>query len=112
METGRREIVMEAEVPSSTEFDRKRVPKLTEEVDEATALSLLKESRGWQIVLNRFIEPRLSRDRILQAKTSQERAEVWGAVGELDELVKFIEGRIKDGQKANEQLEAIKKRRG
>jgi hypothetical protein len=112
METGRKEILMEAEAPKVTQYDLSRVPKLTADVDEATALSLMKESRGWKVVLNKFIEPRISRDRMLQAHTAQERAEVWGAVGELDELVKFVNGHIKEGQKANEELEALKKRRG
>lgn len=82
--------------------------KLRIEVDEAAALTALKEMRGWKLLYSKFIEPRKSIERIFTAKGPFKRAEAIAAVQELDLLIRFVEGHIEDGMKANEKLESIR----
>lgn len=88
----------------------KDMKKLEEEATEGMALKMMVETKGWKILLERFIKPRSLVGRFLQTKTTQERHEMWGALGELNELMNFVERHIKDGQTASEQIEAIRKK--
>jgi hypothetical protein len=83
--------------------------KLEVEADEGLALRMMSDTRGWKLLLEKFIKPRSSVNRILQAKTALDRNEACGAVEELTELMNFVDRHIKDGQTAYEQREAMKK---
>ena len=87
----------------------KDVKKLEEEAIEGLALRQMTETRGWKILLEKFIKPRNSVKRFLLTKTIQERNEAHGALSELDALMSFLEVHIKEGQGADAQLEALKK---
>jgi hypothetical protein len=104
--TDRKDLLLQGETPEKPVFQRDE-SSLAEFTDKGTAYSILKESRGWKMLLNEFITPRKSLDRFLKTKTGQERHEVWGALKELDELISFIEGRIKEGNDAAKQLKAL-----
>jgi hypothetical protein len=84
--------------------------KLAGVVDEAAALAAMKETRGWRILQRKFIEPRITIERIFSARGPFKRAEAIAAVRELDLLIKFVNGQIEEGQKANEQLETLRKK--
>jgi len=83
--------------------------KLELEASEGMALRAMSETRGWKILLEKFINQRNSLRRFLQTKTTKERDEVHGALTELDELLNFVNGHIRDGQSSWEELEAIKR---
>lgn len=87
----------------------KDVNKLEEIATEGMAFRMMIETRGWKMLLEKFIKPRSSVNRFLQTKTTQERHEAWGALGELNELMSYIERHIKDGEDAARQVDAIKK---
>ena len=103
----RKDLIMQEEP------QRPEVPeaKLAEVVDEGATLIQMMETRGWKLIFSKFIEPRKSLTRILAVTTNNERNEACGAVKELTELMNFINGRIENGQKANVQLETIRKGR-
>jgi len=86
-------------------------PKLAEIVDEGASYLNMIDGRGWKLLIKNFIEPRSSLSRILAAQPGRSRDEATSAVGELVELMKYVNGRIADGRKANESLEAIRKQR-
>ena len=85
--------------------------KLADSVDEGASYLGMLETRGWKLLVKNFIEPRSSLNRILAQSRGRERDAATEAVAELTELMKYIDGRIKDGRKANEDLEAIRKNR-
>lgn len=85
--------------------------KLAEAVDEGASYLNLLDSRGWKLLVKNFIEPRSSLSRILALPRGRERDAATEAVAELAELMKYINGRITDGRKANDELEAIRKAR-
>jgi hypothetical protein len=87
----------------------KDAKKLDDEAVEGIALKQMSESRGWKVLMEKFIKPRSHISRILQAIDRKGRDEACGAVDELLALTNFVEGHIKDGYSALEQLEAIKK---
>jgi hypothetical protein len=87
----------------------KDLKKLEEEAVEGMALKMMSETKGWKILLERFITPRSSLSRFLQTKTTQERHEVHGSLNELNELMNFLDRHIKDGKTASEQIESIRK---
>ena len=103
----RKDLIMQAEVKKSDMTE----PKLVEQVDEGATLIQMMETRGWKLLYSKFIEPRNSLTRILVATTNNDRNEACGGVKELTELMSFINGRIKKGQEAHEQLEALRKGR-
>lgn len=90
-------------------FDEK---KLSNMADEAAALAAMKETRGFKILYQKFIEPRTSLERIYAAQGADQQVGTIAAVHELDLLMKFINGSITDGQKANEELETLRKSNG
>lgn len=98
-------IQAEAQVPQMP----KDVKKLEEDESEGIALKIMTETRGWRILLEKFMKPRYSLKRFLQSSTTQTRHEVWGALQELDDLMSFIDRHIKDGQSAQEQLKSMRK---
>ena len=85
--------------------------KLSETVDEAASYINMMESRGWKQLIKNFIDPRASLSRILTQPGGRARDEATAAVAELTELMRYISGKIAEGQKANEQLEALRKQR-
>jgi hypothetical protein len=85
--------------------------KLSESVDEGASYLNMMESRGWKLLVKNFINPRSSLNRILAQPGGRSRDEATSAVAELVELMKYINGRITDGQKDHEKLEAIRKQR-
>lgn len=98
---------MKAEIPKRPEvWDESKLSELS---NDAVAIASMCETRGWKIIYKKFIEPRLSLDRVLQAQGPFKRAEACAAVRELDLLMKVIAGTIKDGAEANEKLEALRK---
>ena len=98
------------------DLGRPKVPKdpktLENEASEGMALRMMIESRGWKVLLEKFINPRNSLQRFLQTKTIQERHEVHGALSELSALMSFINRHINDGKDSFEELETIKKNNG
>ena len=106
----RKELLLQAEVPERPQ-PQKSEPKLAADVEEASCYLQMMETRGWKLLVKNFIEPRSSLSRILAQPGGRSRDEATAAVAELIELVKYIDGRIRDGKKANEELEAIKQRR-
>lgn len=96
------------EIPKRNELINES--KLSQSVDEASALAVLIESRGWKFLYSKFIEPRSSKERIFLARGQFRRAEEIAAVKELDLLMRFVNGLIEDGTKANEKLESLKKK--
>lgn len=105
----RRDMLL-AEIPKRPEIINES--KLTSSVDEAAALQAMCETRGWKILYKKFIEPRLSLDRLLRTQGPFRRAEDVGAVRELDLLMRFVNGLIEDGQEANKKLEALRTKKG
>lgn len=87
----------------------KEAKKLEEESSEGFALKVMTESRGWKILLEKFIKPRSHVNRILAARTTQERHEACGAVAVLQDLTNFVEGHIKEGYSALSELETLRK---
>lgn len=106
----RRDFVLREDLPKRPEVVNE--DKLAKDVDEAAALAAMKETRGFKILYKKFIEPRIALDRIFSARGPFRRAEAVAAVRELDWLMKFIDGSITDGEKANEKLEALRKPKG
>jgi len=105
----RKDLLLQWEVPSEPLIWQDE-PNLADKTDKGAAYSLLKESRGWKLLLSEFITPRKSLDRFLKTKTTQERHEIWGALKELEELISHVEGRIKEGNDAAKQLRALYKK--
>jgi hypothetical protein len=101
-------MLLQAELPKRPEIVNEA--KLVSKVDEAAALAALRESRGWKMLYKNFIEPKISLDRLLQARGPFRRAEETGAVQELVRLLKYIDGLIEEGQEANMKLEALRKK--
>lgn len=95
------------------DLERPKMPKdpkkLEDEASEGLALKQMTESRGWKLVLEKFIIPRNSTKRFLSTKTTKERDEAFGALAELNELLNFVNGHIKDGEDSWKELEAIKR---
>lgn len=108
MSINRRDLLLQAEIPKRPEVVKES--KLVELVDEAAAYMAMKETRGWKMLYKKFIEPRASIDRLLQAQGPFRQASERGAVQELILLMKHLDGRIEDGQKANDTLEALRKK--
>lgn len=106
----RKDLLMQEEIPLKPEVQMSE-SKLAELADEAAILIQMTDTRGWKLLYSKFIEPRSSKDRLLTVRSGPERDEVWGAVGELTNLMKWIEGRINQGQKAMDQLETLRKQR-
>jgi hypothetical protein len=104
----RRDLLLKVELPKRPEMVDEA--KLSKVVDEAAALAAMCESRGWKILYKKHIEPRISIERLLSARGPFKRAEEHGAVRELDLLMKFVNGNIEDGQKANDKLDALRKK--
>jgi len=103
----RKSLLAQVDAQDKPPLDEK---KLVELVEEAAMLTSLKESRGWKLVYDQYIKSRISIDRYLSTKSRQQRDEVWGAMTDIDGLMKFIDGRITNGEKAAAQLEAIRGR--
>ncbi len=104
----RKDILLRGDLPKRPEILEEG--KLVTVVDEAAALAALKETRGWKILHKKFIEPRSSIDRIFGARGPFKRAEAIAAVRELDLLMKFVDGQVEEGQKANEQLRVLRRK--
>lgn len=85
--------------------------KLAETLDEGASYLQLIDTRGWKLLVKNYIEPRSSLNRILAQPGGRQRDEAIAAVAELEELKKYINGRIADGKKANDELETIRKQR-
>jgi len=103
----RKDLLMKADTPKRQEpMDAK---KLSEIVDKAAAFAAMRETRGWKILHKEFIEPRISLDRIFQARGPFKRAEEVAAVKELDLLMRTVMGTIEEGQRANDKLEDLRK---
>ena len=103
----RKTLILQANIPKRPEILEEG--KLVSLVDEAAALASMRESRGWKLLYSKFIEPRMSLERLLTARGPFKRAEEMAAVRELDLLMKFVNGRVEDGQRANDQLETLRK---
>lgn len=103
-------LLKEAEVPQRPEPEQSE-QKLSEIVDEAVSYIQMQESRGWKKLVEKFLEPRSSLNRIISQPGGRSRDEATAAVAELVELTNYIKGRIKEGEKANEALERLKKHR-
>ncbi len=104
----RKEMLLKVDLPKRPEIVDEG--KLSSLVDEASALAAMRETRGWKILYEKHIGPRTSIERIFSARGPFRRAEEIAAVKELDLLLKFVNGTIEDGQKANEKLEKIRKK--
>ncbi len=104
----RRDLLMKETLPKRPEMVNEAGLSLA--VDEAAALAAMCETRGWKILHKKFIEPRTVIERIFSARGTYRRAEEIAAVKELDLLMKFVNGSIEDGQKANIKLDAIRKK--
>lgn len=107
MPLDRKDLVLREDVPK-----RPRVVnevQLLKDVDEAAALAALVGTRGWKILLDNFIAPRMSIERLLRRQGPFRQAEERGSVRTLKELIEFVEGRITEGQKSNDDLEALRK---
>lgn len=87
---------------------KRDVQTLTEVRDEGASYLELVETRGWKLLLKKFLEPRSSVNRILSQPGGRSRDEATAAVAELVELKNYVEGRIKEGLKAHEELKALK----
>jgi hypothetical protein len=106
----RKDLLLQTEAPTPPKATQSE-PKLAESVDEGASYLNMLDGRGWKLLVKNFIEPRSALTRILQQPGGRARDEATAAVAELVELVKYIEGRISQGRKANEDLEKVKRNR-
>jgi len=106
----RRDFLLREDLPKRPEvLDEGKLASLA---DEAAALAAMKETRGFKILYKKFIEPRMSLDRIFSSRGPLSQAKAVAAVKELDLLMHFVDGSITDGQEANNKLEALRKSKG
>ncbi len=96
--------------------------KLAKVVNDANSLINLKNSLGWKILMEDFIQPRMQLGRVLSApmdkfqtvvvtekevrvpQVSETLPEARAAVKELSEFLSFVERKINDGLEANKKL--------
>ena len=90
---------------------QKSEQKLSETVDEGASYLNLVDSRGWKLLVKNFLDPRSSLSRILAQPGGRLRDEATAAVAELVDLMKYINGRIEEGKKANTELESLRNQR-
>lgn len=106
----RKDLILPLEVPTRQSIQTPE-PRLAEMAEEAAILLMMTETRGWKLLMEKFITPRSALSRILQAQGNRPRDEAIGAVSELTELTRFVDGHIADGKSAAEQLELSRKQR-
>ena len=104
----RKDLLMEVETPERPVLAQSE-KKLSDVVDEAASYLNLLETRGWKLLMKAYIDPRSSIERILSQPGGRSRDEATAAVAELIELMKYINTKIGEGQKANEQLEILRR---
>ena len=110
MSPDRRDLLLKEPLPERPKVINEA--KLLEDVDKAAAFQAMCETRGFKKLLEEFIKPRSSIDRLLQRLGPNRHAEERGAVRELVLLMNYIDGKITDGQKANSELEVLRKNKG
>jgi len=104
----RRDLLLKEPPPKRQELVNEE--SLARDVDKAAAFEVMASSRGWKMLLEDFINPRISIDILLQKRGPFGHAETRGSVKALRMLLDYINGTIKEGQKAHETLEVLKKR--
>jgi hypothetical protein len=79
------------------------IETLSKNVNEGSALLNMKETFGWKLLYEKFIEPRVNQNRYLMA-SKDDLIETRAAMRELNEMLSFIDNRIKEGITSFEKL--------
>ena len=87
-------------------IDREIKERSKQVVEEGQAYVSLMEHRGWQFLMERFIKPRLSRERFLQAE-KDELPYVQHEMKVLTEMLEYIKSKITQAQLEAKLLEEL-----
>jgi hypothetical protein len=89
------------------DFKRPDVPidsdRLNREVDIGVALAHMADTRGWKLLIESYIAPKLDPNRFLTAP-KEDLGEVRAAIKELSDLINYVDNQIKSGVKAWDRL--------